>query len=345
MASIVLNARFSLQQTTGVQRYASEIAARIGNRVARLRPPRALHGMAGHAWEQIYLPVAAHGKLLWNPNCTGPVTVQQQVCTFHDLIVLDHPEWFSPRFAQWYKWLLPRVARQCRALIAVSEYTKHRVVEMLEINPARITVVPNGVGENFRPAAPREATEVREWLGIGERPFLLSVGTLEPRKNLRRLLTAWSIAQDQVPEEMELVIAGAAGAPSIFAGQDALQAPSRTRLVGYCQEPLLPALYSEATAFVYPSLYEGFGLPPLEAMACGTPVICSETSSLPEVVGDAALLVDPQDPRSIADAIVQLANSQDQRGELRHSGRQRAARFSWDAAAQQTWTLLCEHAA
>ncbi len=345
MAEIVLNARFTSQPKTGVQRCATEIAKRIGAQVTPLRPRRPLTGLAGHAWEQLYLPVAAQGKLLWNPNCTGPVMMRRQICTFHDVIVLDHPEWFSPRFAAWYRWLLPRVARHCRALIAVSQYTKTRLIEVLGVNPEKITVIPNGVCETFRPAGADEIAAAREWLGIGDRPFLLSVCALEPRKNLGRLLRAWSAAQSRVPSQMELVLVGASGSLSIFPRQSAVTLPERTRVVGYCQESLLPALYSAATTFLYPSLYEGFGLPPLEAMACGTPVIASKTTSLPEVVGEAALLIDPMDPESIAAAIVRLAGSQQQRRELRELGLSRSASFSWDLTAKRTWELLSQHAA
>jgi glycosyltransferase involved in cell wall biosynthesis len=202
-ASIALNARFSVHRPTGMQRYGLELARRFGDQIQVVRPVRALRGPAGHLWEQVYLPSTLHGRLLWSPNNTGPLAVRRQVCTMHDLIPLDQPEWFSPRFAAWYKWLLPRLAKQVRHIIAVSEFTKRRVVELLAVPQEKVTVIPNGVDDRFSPRPEEEILCMRRSLGITCPAYLLYVGNLEPRKNVRRLLQAWTIAQRSVPPEIE----------------------------------------------------------------------------------------------------------------------------------------------
>jgi len=343
-ASIALNARFSVHRTTGMQRYGLELARRFGDQIQVVRPVRALRGPAGHLWEQIYLPSALHGKLLWSPNNTGPLAVRRQVCTMHDLIPLDQPEWFSPRFAAWYEWLLPRLAKQVRHIIAVSEFTKHRVVELLAVPQEKVTVIPNGVDERFSPRSEEEILCMRRSLGITCPAYLLYVGNLEPRKNLQRLLQAWAIAQRSVAPEIELVVAGAKGSSLVFEECSLGTLPARVQFTGYVADDQLPALYAGSLALLYPSLYEGFGLPPLEAMACGTPVVTSAKTSLPEVVGDAAILVDAEDAESIADAITRIASSDPLRGELRRRGLERAKEFTWERTANLTLRLLLEQA-
>ena len=341
-ASIALNARFSVHRPTGMQRYGLELARRFGDQIEVVRPVRALRGPVGHLWEQVYLPSALHGKLLWSPNNTGPLAVRRQVCTMHDLIPLDQPEWFSPRFAAWYKWLLPRLAKQVRHIIAVSEFTKRRIVELLAVPQEKVTVIPNGVDERFSPKSEEEILRMRRSLGITCRAYLLYVGNLEPRKNLQRLLQAWAIAQRFVSPEIELVVAGAKGSSLVFEEWSLGALPSRVQFTGYVTDDQLPALYAGSLSLLYPSLYEGFGLPPLEAMACGTPVVTSANTSLPEVVGDAAILVDAEDTESIADAITRIASSDSLRRDLRRRGLDRAKEFTWERTADQTLRLLLQ---
>lgn len=323
-----------------MQRYAIELASRFGERIQQVRPDRPLKGAAGHLWEQFYLPAAVKGRLLWSPNNTGPLAVSNQVCTFHDLIPLDRPEWFNPRFAAWYRWLLPRLARKVRHLIAVSEFTKRRIVERFGVDPANVTVIPNGVDARFHPRSFEEVADVRRALGIQSEDYLLCVGSVEPRKNLGRLLQAWSRIEKRIAPGVQLVVAGAKGASLVFSDVSIGTLPPRVQLTGYVRDEQLPALYSGALALVYPSLYEGFGLPPLEAMACGTPVVTSDNTSVPEVVGDAAVLVDPCDVESIADGIRRVLESGSLRSRMRKSGLARAERYGWDEIARRTWSVL-----
>ncbi len=342
MTQIALNARFYAHRPTGMQRYALELYRRFAAYLDPLKPTMALRGPAGHLWEQIYLPSAVHGRLLWSPNTTGPVAVARQVCTIHDLAALEHPEWFRPRFVSWYSWLLPRLANRVQHIIAISEYTKQRIVERLKVPPQRITVISNGVDGRFAPRSSEEIAAVRRNLGIEDVPYLLCVGSIEPRKNLVRLLEAWGKIQASVPSEIELVVAGANLHPKVFAAVSTKAAPARTRFTGYVPDESLPALYSGALALVYPSLYEGFGLPPLEALASGTPVITSHGTSLPEVVADSAVLVDPLDSDSIADGIWRILSSPSLGTSLREKGLERARQFTWERSAKETLRLLLE---
>jgi glycosyltransferase involved in cell wall biosynthesis len=343
MTSIALNARFYAHRPTGMQRYALELARRFAQHLDPVRPSKPLRGPSGHLWEQFYLPSAVRGRLLWSPNNTGPLAIAKQVCTIHDLIPLDHPEWFNRRFAQWYAWLLPPLGKRVRRIVAISEFTKRRAVKLLSVPPEKIVVIPNGVDARFSRRPTGEIAAMRCELGISSPSYLLYVGSLEPRKNLRRLLEAWARAQTRVPEEVILVVAGPAGSSRVF-GSVEIQPSPRVVFTGYVADESLPALYSGALAVVYPSLYEGFGLPPLEAMACGAPVITSNNTSLPEVVGDGALLVDPHDVNSIAEGIIAVLGNSALREELTRRGLARASRFTWERSARQTLSVLLEEA-
>lgn len=337
---VAVNGRFYSHRPTGMQRYAIEVSRRLGASVDCLRPSKPMAGIKGHLWEQFYLPAAVKGRLLWSPNDTGPLAVSNQVCTFHDMIPLDHPEWFNKRFADWYGWLLPRLARKVRHIIANSTYTKKRVLELCGIGEDRVTVIPLGVDPRFR-RQPAEAVEqMRQKIGLPGREYVLYLGSLEPRKNMAGLLAAWSKVQDSLPEDLQLVIAGAKGKPGVFAQVYPETLPPRVHFTGYVDDELLPALYSGAMAVVYPSLYEGFGFPPLEAMACGVPVVTSNTTSLPEVTGGAAMLVNPTDTGAIASAIEALAKSAGLRDRMGRQGCDWARQFCWDRAAKRTWEVL-----
>jgi glycosyltransferase involved in cell wall biosynthesis len=285
--------------------------------------------------------------LLWSPNNTGPLAVSRQVCTMHDIIPVEHPEWFNARFSAWYQWLLPKLTQRVRHLIAVSEFTKQRLVERLGIRPEKITVVWNGVDSQFRPRTAAEIDEVRDALGIRSQRYLLSLGSLEPRKNLRRLLGAWGKLRPELgDDDINLVVVGEKGSAQVFRDASIRETPEGVHFTGYARQEYLPALYSGALALVYPSLYEGFGLPPLEAMACGTPVITSNTTSLPEVTGGAALLVDPLSEDAIAEAIRCLVGDEQLRQALSAKSLAHASKFTWDKSAAQTWKVLeeCRHA-
>jgi glycosyltransferase involved in cell wall biosynthesis len=327
---------------TGVQRYTDELCKRLDGRVKRVSPQRPMHGPIGHLWEQLCLPRLVAGRVLWSPANAGPVSFERQVVTFHDIAVLDHPEWFGKRFAAWYRWLVPRLARRVKRIVAVSEFTKSRLIDSLGIDASKIAVIPNGVDESFRQADRVELCELRCRLPVPRSAYVLSVGSLEPRKNLATLLEAWSRCVDHIPPSVWLVISGIKGASQVFRSTPAMSLPRRVHLTGYVPEKELPALYRGAMTLVYPSVYEGFGLPALESMASGVPPIVGDNTSLPEIVGDAGLCIDPHNVSAIADAIIRMVNDVDLREEFSRRSLARSRLFDWNKTARATWNVLLE---
>jgi glycosyltransferase involved in cell wall biosynthesis len=270
--------------------------------------------------------------------------VEKQVVTVHDLSPFDCPHHLNPRFAAWYRWLIPRLVRRLRRVVTDSAFSKERLIAVTGVDPDRVVVVPLGVDARFHPQTAERIASTTSLLGVPTPHYLLSLGSLEPRKNLPRLLQAWGEVQSRLPEEIWLVVVGAEGGRRIFARLDLEALPPRVLLTGYVRDEHLPPLYSGALGFVFLSEYEGFGLPPLEAMACGTPVISSDRAALPEVVGDAALIVDPADLDAIGAAIQRLVETSSLREALRARSLSQAKGFCWDRTADQTWRLLIDSA-
>lgn len=323
---------------TGVQRYTLEIAPKLSINCKIVNPSEKYSSsMFGHAWEQLILPYRVNG-ILWSPANVGPIVYKNQVVTIHDLAVFDHPEWFTKEFKLMYYLLLPRLTKRVKHILTVSEYSRQRLVQQFDISPAKITAIPLAAAAQFKPVDEEEILQARIEYGWPDR-FLLSVGSLEPRKNLGRLLRAWE-AWSNRPKDLRLLVVGAAG--RVFAGQGFDRVPDGVQLLGHVEDSDLPSLYAAAEAMIYPSLYEGFGLPPLEAMACGTPVITSNTTSLPEVVGDAALLINPYLEVALIHAMQQITEQPQLRAELSERGLERSKLFSWERTAAETERVLLE---
>jgi glycosyltransferase involved in cell wall biosynthesis len=335
---IYVNARFALREVTGVERYAHEVTRRLKDRVQAITPGRALPGVRGHIWEQVVLPhKLGERALLWSPANTGPLLVRNQIVTIHDVSVIEHPEWFESRFAAWYARLLPRLASQARMIITNSEYSRQRIVEILQVPPRKIALVPCGVDRVFFSPQPIGVQEkVKAKYNLPEH-YILFVGSISPRKNLSRLLEAWQGIARRYPR-YGLVIAGSHGPTlrEIDAGRDAQQ----VHWLGYVDNEDMPALYSAARLFAMPSLYEGFGLPVLEAMACGTPVIAARVGALHEVAGNAALFFDPDNPGELAQLITQVLDNPDLQASLLKAGLERSSSYPWEETAEGIWRVL-----
>src|SRR5579859_7081985 len=286
------------------------------------------------AWKHLGLPLALARDgcdLFHSPTSTLPLWAPcRQVVTIHDLFADVEPRWFTRRVGTQLRLTQRRAAHAAQRVIAVSECTRRDLVERFAVPEDRISVVYNGVDHaRFRPAEV-DAEAVARRYGVPY-PFILFVGSLMPCRNAPRLLRAASKLKYGL----------------LFVGRDIWGTDPTQKIAaennwhwaafsGYVSDADLPELYAAASVFAYPSLYEGFGIPPVEAMACGTPVVASTAGALPEVLGDAALLVDPCDEAALAAALE--AAVQDH-GTLRRRGLERAARYRWDMAAQQTWQV------
>ncbi len=328
---IVLNGRVAARPTvTGVERWAIELSTRLTARrparyVTLTPPPRASSGAAGHAWEQFALPARAaqlRAPLIFSPANLCPLLWPNNVVLIHDAAPFREPGSYSRLYGSWHRRLGAECARRAVAVLTVSEFSKRELVDLLALRPEAVRVLPGGVGAQFRPDADHERVAAK--LGL-RRPYVLTVGTADRRKNLIALQEASRRLQRL---GIDLVRAG--DARPHFAHTDSLPG---LRSVGYVDETDLPGLYAGAAAFVLPSLYEGLGLPCLEAMASGVPVVAANRAALPETCGDAALLVDPDDPDAIAHAVGSAVTDEKLRATLRAAGLRRTAGRTWDEAS------------
>jgi glycosyltransferase involved in cell wall biosynthesis len=265
--------------------------------------------------------------------CRGAVVV-------HDLSFRAHPEYF-PRSVAWYmRWLTGWAIQKAHRILTVSEFSRQELCRFYAVDPAKVVVVPNGVGAEFQPASPAMAATdeaILSQYGL-KRPYILALGNIHPRKNLARLLAAYGCLRQSRESAPALVWAGI---PRWDSSELLAQARAAGVLLpGFVAQADLPALYRQATMLVYPSLYEGFGLPPLEAMACGTPVVTSKTTSLPEVVGEAALTIDPTSVEEIAAVMARLLDDASLRRHLHQAGLARAAEFTWRRTAESILASL-----
>ena len=266
------------------------------------------------------------------------LTRARSVFTLHDTAYLRYPQYHLLQNRLYLTLMMPRFLARADAVICVSEHTRRDALHYYpQLNPAKICVIPEGVEPHFRlPARRADLLPIQAKYGLPER-FILYVGTIEPRKNLSTLLEAYAELRQHLPD-VGLVIAGGKGwlYESFFETLKRLGLEPHVILTGFVPEADLPGLMACAKVFAYPSEFEGFGLPPLEAMACGVPVACSNASSLPEVVGNAGLLLPPREARAWQAALYHLLTDEALRADLRERGLTRARQFTWEAAAKKT---------
>jgi glycosyltransferase involved in cell wall biosynthesis len=311
----------------GLARVAQEITRRLPQ-LERLEGGLPLLHPAESVWLSIVLARRRPG-VFYSPGFNAPPTCPVPfVFTVFDLIHLQIPEESGIGKRLYYQLHVKPAVKRARAVLTGSEYSKEQIVEWSGVGPDQVVVIQGAAGEEFTPDG-----EIHE----PGYPYVLYVGNHKPHKNLGRLVQA--LARLGRGHSLRLVLAGAVE-PDLLGLARSLGVADRLVFLGRVPDERLPALYRGALAFVFPSLHEGFGLPPLEAMACGTPVVSSLATSLPEVVGDAALPVDPLEVDSIASGIDRIVGDEQLRSDLRARGLSRAARFSWDEAARRTWRAL-----
>jgi glycosyltransferase involved in cell wall biosynthesis len=355
---IYLNGKFLSQRTTGVQRFAHGVvraldrslqATPCGEDVELLMPPAAtpipglqvirqrVVGRPGRRltlWEQLDLPAHARGGTLLCLSGSAPLLAGDCVPTIHDAAVYRYPQAYSRAFIAWYRLLFARRAKRSPLVLTVSDSSARDLAPHLP--PTAFRVVPNSAEHITGQAAD---STILDRLRLSARGFLLAVGSLNPTKNFAALIEAY--ATSPLADRLPLVIVGAVNREVFSAGVPVVDLPN-VRWAGPVPDAQLRALYEAAAVFVFPSLYEGFGIPPLEAMRCGCPVVASNASSIPEVCGDAADYFDPTDRAAMLAALDTLLRDEARRAALTDRGLARARAYSWDHAAERLRAALAE---
>lgn len=341
---LYINGRFLTQRVTGVQRYAIEITKAIdalvtegeltGIAIELLTPKNArtlalqhipqnrVGHLTGHLWEQLDLPRYARGGFLLNLCNCAPVFQRHQAVTIHDAAVFRMPSSFSFLFRTLYRWMHGIERYTCNPIFTVSNFSRKELAECLDIDPERIVVTPNGA-DHIKCAPAPTKKKSRE-------PYVLAVSSLKPLKNFALVIRA----AKRLPDTNFFIVGGKD--PRVFAAVDE-EHGDNIHFLGYVDDEALRELYANASVFVYPSLYEGFGIPPIEAMAMGCPVIVTKKASLPEVCGDAALYCDATNDRDLAAKIRTVMKNDVVRQKLVARGRERVKTYRWIDSAK---TLL-----
>jgi glycosyltransferase involved in cell wall biosynthesis len=347
---LAINGRFLAQSLTGVQRYAREIVTAMDRLLAEgrpwgpvtlLLPPDAtpLPGLTaivqrtvgrnrGHRWEQIDLPAAAKGARLLSLGNAGPLLHPRQVIALHDAGIYAVPESYGLAYRLWYRFQFGWFARRAEQVLTVSAFSAGELARLAKVPRDRLTVVPNAAEHLDRVVADPSILA-----GLEPLSFVLAIGSPKPHKNLAAVAAALALMAQPRPR---LVVAGHAHPR----GLSGVPLPDGAIALGAVTESQLKALYENALCLAFPSTYEGFGIPPLEAMACGCPAVVAHTSSLPEVCGNAALYCDPHDPATLAHAIGRLIAEPGLRAQMVARGRARAGEFAWSTGAARLLDLL-----
>lgn len=359
MKRIFINARFLSQVITGVQRYAVELVKALDSMIdsgvisvtefsfVLLAPQNAkiqlelkhievkrVGKLKGHLWEQIELPLYTRNGLLLNLCNTGPMLKSNQIVTIHDAAVYGFPKAYSLIFRTWYKLLLKSLGIFSRRILTDSYFSRKEIMKYFGVSGEKIRVVYLGKEHIFVTDLDNSILQKHN---IKSKQFVLAVSSMNPNKNFSTLVRAIEILGEGC---FDIVIAGGTN-PKIF-GRSGRVLCDNVKYVGYISDSELRSLYEHAACFVYPSYYEGFGLPPLEAMSLGCPVIVSNITSLPEVCGDAALYCNPSNPQDIADKIKLFMENAELREDYKRKGLERIRLFSWKQCAEETWTVIKE---
>ena len=311
--------------------------------------PPARHPLLWYCWFEWALPhflQRFRPDVFFSPDAYLSLrSATPTVLTVHDILPLQHPEQvpWGPR--RYYRHFLPKYIQKADAVVTVSEYTREAILASVPVAPEKVSVVYNGCRAIFKPLAESDQAAVRQRY-TGGAPYFFYAGSIHPRKNVDRLIRAFDRFKSQTGSNMRLVLGGRQAWQTGPVEEALRRSPNRAHILptGYLPESELAALMASAVAFTYISLGEGFGLPLLEAMQCDTPVICSDTTALPEVAGQAALLVDPLSEQATADAMKKIAADENCRAALIANGRDQRAKFTWDGAAAQIYHLVQQHA-
>jgi glycosyltransferase involved in cell wall biosynthesis len=344
---IVVNARFLTQPCSGVQRFASQIShelSLIRDDLVFVIPPKPnvwleykflkrieiVGNFSGHLWEQLDLPQyikSLKNPLLLNLASTAPIFVENQIVTHHDITYIRHPEAFSRSFIALYRFLVPRFLKRCSSVVTVSEFSKKEISSFWKIPEKKISVIPNAVAEHFQ----CQRSEL-----VQKSTYFLAIGSQAAHKNLSRLVNVFN--QYSSSTDCSLKIIG--GEASSFRHQNYSAINSKVEFLGRVGDSEMIDLLCHAKALIFPSLYEGFGIPPLEAQACGVPVIASDIPAVREVLLDSAIFFDPLSVSDLMQAIRRVDQDADLRTRLSIAGLENVKRFSWSVSARMLSDLI-----
>jgi glycosyltransferase involved in cell wall biosynthesis len=358
ITKVYINARFLTHSVSGVQRYAIELLKALDKSIkskdidlgkisVTLLSPKNIKfelklenislklvgSFSGHLWEQIELPFYALDGILVNLCNTGPLISKSQVLTIHDMAEFSIPANFSFQFRTGYQLLHKLLSKRVKRIISVSLFSKNEILKYCHIEPSKISVIYES-GDHMSDLEADDS--IIQKYNLLEKPFILAVSTINPNKNFSSILKAAEFLKDM---DYNFVIAGRKS--DIF-NQSDNQSLSKAIYVGFVTDSELKALYNHAACFIFPSFYEGFGLPPLEAMSCGCPVIVSETTALPEICGNSALYCNPYSPEDIGIKLRELLSSKSLQNSLRQSGLECAKQYSWKTCAKETYKVITE---
>ncbi|SEM71416.1 Glycosyltransferase involved in cell wall bisynthesis [Mucilaginibacter gossypiicola] len=344
--NIIINARFLTQKLTGVQRFAIEIARQLNEMMPDLvfvAPSDIIHHEVaaelnviiigkckGVMWEQLDLPLYLkrnNKPLLINLCNVAPLFYTNQVITIHDVASFVNPQWFSKNFVRFYKFLMPRISKKAKLIFTVSDFSKAEIIKYLHVDAVKIKVVYNGVSELPAPS----------FIETNYGKYILAVGSIDKRKNIQNLVEAFGLIKHK---NFKLIIVGDSNAIFNNEGNENLKTRNDIIFTGRVNDHELANLYTGAQLFAYPSLYEGFGIPPLEAMAYGCPTLVSDIGSLREVCGNASMYINPLDTKEISKGIDLLIDDSTLRNTLVKNGNQNLKRFSWENSAMQIFNSI-----
>ena len=351
---IYINGRFLTQRQTGTQRNAYELTIKLfefykdiiilmpnapvnESYDVKNLPIKKIGFNKSALWEQLDLPyflISKKHAFLVNLTNTAPVFYSNQLVSIMDMTVFIDSTWFNRRFATYYRWLVPKIVKKSKIVVTISECSKRNILKFTHVEESKVKVINCAVPSKFRSLANDEYMDYKDLLfkySIREKQFFLAVSSLDPRKNFVNLIKGYQQLSTSVP----LLIVGSKGKSFNDENLNNYEHNQNIIFTGYISDEELVKLYKSALCFVYPSLYEGFGIPPLEAMLCGCPTIVSNTSSMPEVCGDASIYVDPMDINSITKAMNDVIGDDNLRKNLIEQGYKRVNKFDWSYSAQQ----------
>ena len=353
---IFINGRFLTQPVAGVQRYARELMRQLDILVGDSASPslvelvclipqdnivyppwknielKKVGSNKGVIWEQIDLPIYLKGQLLFSPANIGPCYYRNQVVTFHDASVFAVPEAYSPIFRTKYIFGFRQLANRARHIITDSKFSQHELAKYLQLPPQRFQVIYLGADHLNYVQADHDFIQKYK---LHEKPYIFMIASVSQHKNYARVIEAIKLIQSDI----QFVLAGG-NYQHIFNNVDLNSLPNNVLWLGCITDSELKSLYENALGFIFPSIYEGFGIPPLEAMQCGCPVLCAAAASLPEVVGEAALYFDPFIIDKIAETIEQFLAEPELQETLRMKGYQHSSEFPWSNTARNTLEIL-----